>query len=212
MADRNATPATRCAVIHWAARYDLLVWLLTLGREPVFRDRVVGLARLTPGESILDVGCGTGTVAIAAKRLLGPNGKVHGIDPSPEMIARARKKAKKAGVEVEFTNAIAETLPFEDAQFDAVLSSMVIHHLPREMRRQCFREMRRVMKPGGCLLVVDFGGAPRKRRGLIAHFHRHHRFDLLDVIPMLSEAGLNDVESGAVGFSGLQFVRAAAPV
>src|SRR5258706_9970882 len=145
MADPNQAPTTTGAVMHWARRYDLMVWLLTLGREPVFRDRVVSLARLEPGESILDVGCGTGTLAIAAKRLLGPSGRAHGIDASPEMVARARKKAKKAGVEIEFTNAIAETLPFQDAQFDAVLSSMVIHHLPRAMRPRCFREMRRVL-------------------------------------------------------------------
>jgi ubiquinone/menaquinone biosynthesis C-methylase UbiE len=196
--------------MHWAARYDLLVWLLTLGREPVFRERVIGLARLTPGESILDVGCGTGTLAIAAKRAVGPTGSVHGIDASPEMIARAGKKAKKAGVEVEFANAVAEALPFPDTRFDVVVTSMVIHHLPRDARQHCFREMRRVLKPGGRLVAVDFGGARQKRRGLIAHFHRHNRFDILDVVPMLSEAGLNDVESGAVGFSDLKFVRAAA--
>jgi ubiquinone/menaquinone biosynthesis C-methylase UbiE len=196
--------------MHWAARYDLLVWLLTLGREPVFRDRVVGLARLAPGESILDVGCGTGTLVIAAKRVVGPTGAVHGIDASSEMIARARLKAKKAGVVVDFAHAVAEALPFRDAQFDVVVTSMVIHHLPRHERQHCFREMRRVLKPGGRLLAVDFGGALGKRRGLIAHFHRRHRFDLLDVIPMLGEAGLNDVESGAVGFGGLQFVRGTA--
>lgn len=211
MADRNSTPSTSGAVIHWAARYDLLVWLLTLGREPVFRERVVRLARLRPGESILDVGCGTGMLAIAAKRLVGPTGTVYGIDASPEMIARAQKKAKKAGVEVEFTNAVAEALPFRDAQVDVVLASMVIHHLPHAARQQCFFEMRRVLKPGGRLLAVDFGGAGQKRRGLIAHFHRHHRFDLREVIPMLSQAGLNNVESGSVGFSDLQFVVASAP-
>lgn len=211
MEDQHEAPSTRGAVLHWARRYDLMVWLLTLGREPVFRERVVSLARLTPGEAILDVGCGTGTLAIAAKRLVGPTGTAQGIDASPEMIARARKKAKKSGVEVEFTHAVAEALPFQDARFDVVLTSMVVHHLPRDMREQCFREMRRVLKPGGRLLAVDFGGAGKKRRGLIAHFHRHHRFDLREVIPMLSETGLNDVESGAVGFGDLQFVRAAAP-
>jgi ubiquinone/menaquinone biosynthesis C-methylase UbiE len=197
--------------MHWAARYDLLVWLLTLGKERSFRDRVVGLARLDPGESILDVGCGTGTLAIAAKRVVGPTGTVHGIDAAPEMVARAQKKAKKAGVEIEFAHAVAESLPFPDARFDVVLASMVIHHLPRDERQHCFREMRRVLKPGGRLLAVDFGGARQKRRGLIAHFHGHQRFDLREVIPMLSESGLSDVETGKVGFSDLQFVRAAAP-
>jgi ubiquinone/menaquinone biosynthesis C-methylase UbiE len=211
MADRNQTPSTTGSVLHGAARYDLLVWLLTLGRERVFREKVVRLARLKPGESVLDVGSGTGTLAIAAKRLVGPTGTVYGIDASPEMVARARHKAMKAGVEVVFKNAVAEALPFRDVQFDAVLTSMVLHHLPSEARQQCFREIRRVLKPGGRLLAVDFGGSERERRGLIAHFHRHIQFDLREVIPPLSEAGLNSVESGAVGFSDLQFILAAAP-
>lgn len=209
--DRNRTPATTGSVLHWAARYDLLVWLLTLGRERTFREKVVRLARLAPGESVLDVGSGTGTLAIVAKRIVGPHGTVCGIDASPEMIARARKKAMKAGTEIVFENAIAEVLPFRDARFDAVLTSMVLHHLPSEAREQGFREMRRVLKPGGRLLAVDFGGFGRERRGLMAHVHRHIQFDLQKVIPKLREAGFNDVESGAVGFGDLQFVLATAP-
>jgi ubiquinone/menaquinone biosynthesis C-methylase UbiE len=211
MADRTPTPSTTGSVLHRAARYDLLVWLLTLGRERVFREKVVRLARLRPGESVLDVGSGTGTLALAAKRLVGPTGMVYGIDASPAMIARARNKAIKGGVEVVFENAVAEALPFPDAQFDAVLTSMVLHHLPSDARQQCFREMRRVLKPRGRLLAVDFGGSGRERRGLIAHFHRQNQFDLREIPPMLGEAGLDTLESGAVGFSDLQFVLAAAP-
>ncbi len=202
-------PGTTGSVLHRAARYDLLVWLLTLGRERVFREKVVRLARLGPGESVLDVGCGTGTLAIAAKRLVGLKGTVYGIDASPEMIGRARNKARKAGTDVVFKNALAEALPFPDAQFDAVMASMMLHHLPSEARRQCVREMRRVLKPGGRLLAVDFGGSRRDRRSLIAHFHSHVQFDLGEVIPLLSEAGLSSVQSGAVGFGDLQFVLAA---
>ena len=96
--DRHPRLATKGLVMHSTARYyDLLTWLLTLGRERAFRDRLVDLARLAPGESVLDAGCGTGTLAIAAKRRVGPSGAVHGIDASPEMIARARRKAAKAG-------------------------------------------------------------------------------------------------------------------
>jgi ubiquinone/menaquinone biosynthesis C-methylase UbiE len=211
MADLHRTLSTTGSVLHWAASYDLLVWLLTLGRERVSREQVVHLARLQPGESVLDVGCGTGTLAIAAKRCVGPTGTVSGIDASPEMIARAGKKAMKAGVEVVFTHAVAEALPFPDAHVDAVLSTVMLHHLPRNARQQCAGEIRRVLKPGGRVLAVDFGGPARDRRGLFVHVHRHGHVTLSDMIALLSEAGLNMVESGAVGLRDLQFVLAAAP-
>ncbi len=209
--DRSRPPATTGSVLHRAAGYDLLVWLVTLGRERAFREKVVRLARLEPGESVLDVGCGTGSLALAAKRVVGSKGAAYGIDASVEMIARARRKAVKAGIEVVFENAVAEALPFPDARFDAVLTTMMLHHLPGEARRQCVREMRRVLKPGGRLLAVDFGGPEGERRGLIAHVHRRAPFDLREAIPTLSEAGLSGVQSGAVGFISLQFVLAAAP-
>lgn len=208
--DSPSQPAPRGQVLHAAAGYDLLVWLLLLGRERAFRERLVRLARLEPGQRVLDVGCGTGSLAIAARRLVGPAGQVEGVDASPELIARARRKAGKAGVDVRFTIGGAETLPFPDATFDAVLNTMVLHHLPHETRQHCAREMRRVVKPGGRVLAVDFGGTPGERKGLIQHFHRHAGVGLHDIIDLLTAAGLRIVESGAVGVRGLNFVLAAA--
>jgi ubiquinone/menaquinone biosynthesis C-methylase UbiE len=127
------------------------------------------------------------------------------------MLARAGKKARKAGVEVVFTHAVAEALPFPHAHFDAVLSTVMLHHLPRKARQQCACEIRRVLKPGGRVFAVDFGGPARERRGLIAHLHRHGHVNLPDMIALLSEAGLNTVESGAVGLRDMQFVLATAP-
>src|SRR5215467_9211280 len=99
-------------LLHKAAGYDLLVWLLTLGRTRAFREKMLSFAHLQPGQSVLDVGCGTGSLAITAKRQVGAGGNVHGVDASPEMIARARKKARKAGIEITFRNAYAQSLPF----------------------------------------------------------------------------------------------------
>src|SRR5687768_2717271 len=163
--DGATVPRTKGLVMHSQARYyDLLAWLLTLGREPAFRARLVDLARLKPGEAVLDVGCGTGTLAIAARQRVGAAGTVHGIDASPEMIAQARRKAMKAGIDVVFQSGIVEALPFPDAHFDVVLSTLMLHHLPRLVREQCAREMRRVLKPGGRLLAVDFATPARQRK------------------------------------------------
>src|SRR6266542_5764472 len=126
MADLNARAGATGRILHAAATYDLLVWLFTLGRERAFREKILRLARLEPGESVLDVGCGTGTLAITAKRLIGPTGAVYGIDASLEMLARAGKKARKAGLEVVFKNGLVQALPFADAQFDAVLSTVML--------------------------------------------------------------------------------------
>jgi ubiquinone/menaquinone biosynthesis C-methylase UbiE len=124
-----------------------MVWLFTLGRERAFREQILGFANLAPGEAVLDVGCGTGSLAIAAKRHVGPTGAVYGIDASPEMLARAGKKAVKIGLDVVFRNGAAQALPFADGQFDAVLSTLLLHHLPRTARQQCASEMRRVLNP-----------------------------------------------------------------
>ncbi len=210
--EQRTVPSTTGNVLHGAFRYDLLIWLVSLGREQTYREKTLNLARLKPGESVLDVGCGTGTLAIAAKRRVGPAGRVYGIDASTEMIARARKKATKAGVEVTFENAVAEKMPFTGGTFDAVLATVILHHLGRKARQQCACEMQRVLKPGGRVLAVDFGGAAPKQRSLLAHFHRHGHVKLPELIAVLEETGLKSVEYGAAGIGDLQFVIAAAPV
>lgn len=200
-------------MIHWAARYDALVWLLTLGRERAFRERLIGLAGVEPGESVLDVGCGTGTLAVLAKSRVGPGGRVHGIDPSPEMIARAKRKAVKAGADVEFETGFVQALPYPEARFDVVLSTLMMHHVPRAARHACVGEIRRVLKPTGRALIVDFGARSSGKKSLIGHFHKHGHVKLDDIVRELEEGGLVVAESGPVGTRNLYFAvgrRAAA--
>jgi ubiquinone/menaquinone biosynthesis C-methylase UbiE len=203
----ETAPATKGLVLHRAVGYDLLVWLLTHGRTRAFRTRMVDLARLGPGESVLDVGCGTGSLTIEAKRHVGNQGQVSGIDASPEMIARASSKAAKAGIDVFFKTAVAEALPFGDATVDVVLSTLMLHHLPRQVRQQCLGEIRRVLKPEGRVLVVDFG-TPQNKSGFLAHFHRHGHVDPCQIVSLLGEAGFHAIDQGAVGISSLQYVLA----
>jgi ubiquinone/menaquinone biosynthesis C-methylase UbiE len=208
---QHAELGTTGIVLHRAGLYDAFLWLASLGRERAYREKTLDLVSLKPGESVLDIGCGTGTLAIAAKRRVGPSGRVYGVDASPEMLARARQKADKASTEVSFKNGIVEALPFPDGQFDVVLSTVMLHHLGRDARRQCAQEVRRVLKPGGRVLAVDFARPAEGKRGLLDHFHHHGYLNLQDLVALLTEAGLNIAQSGAMGIGDLHFVVATAP-
>lgn len=190
-------------LLHSAGLYDLTLWLLNLGRGRGFHERFLELADLKPGETVLDVGCGTGSLALVAKRVVGPEGAVFGVDASPEMLVRATKKARRAGLEVVFSLAPAQHLPYGDDQFDAVFSTLMLHHLPRSSRGECAAEIARVLKPGGRVLAVDFG-APAGRRGL----HRHGGMSLDEMIVPFRAAGLHVEDSGETGFAGTQFLLA----
>jgi ubiquinone/menaquinone biosynthesis C-methylase UbiE len=190
-------------------RYDLMLWVASRGRELVFRERQVDLARIAPGEAVLDVGCGTGSLAIAAARRIGERGVVHGVDPSAELLARARNKARRAGVEVTFAVAAGEALPLPDASFDVVLSTLVFHHLSHDALRASVVEIRRVLKPGGRMLAVDIGGPQDDRRTLHGPRGRHVPFDLDGIATRLPRLGLEELESGPVesGMKRLENLR-----
>lgn len=196
--------ATAGHVLHWARAYDALVWVLTLGNEERFRQRLAELARLEAGQSVLDVGCGTGALAIAAKGFVGAGGEVAGVDPSPEMVARAKRKAAKAGVEARFDVGTIEALPFPDATFDTALSSLMLHHLTGDGLTQGLGEIARVLKAGGRFLAVDIGATGGKRPGPLLRMGKHADFDLEALGPALEAAGLRIVDRGEIG---QKFVR-----
>jgi ubiquinone/menaquinone biosynthesis C-methylase UbiE len=148
---------------------------------------MLSCAKLKPGEAVLDVGCGTGTVALLAKKTVGPEGRVEGIDASPDMIARATAKARRAGLKVGFSIPTAQELPFTDGQFDVVLSTLMFHHLPKKGREEFGREAFRVLKAGGRVLIMDFAKPPRRKSAF--RFHRHGHIDLDRVAEVLGKHG-----------------------
>lgn len=193
-------------VLHSGAGYDLLVRILTWGREERFREFMLRLARLQRGEAVLDVACGTGTLAIAARRLVGPSGSVAGIDASAEMIERARAKAIRAGLDLDLVNATAQEIPFPNEHFDIVIGTLMLHHLWQLVRSTFFEEARRVLKPGGRLLLIDFGRPLRESR--LPRLHRHGHIDMKAVGTLLAETGFKVSDIGAVGTMNLNYVRA----
>jgi SAM-dependent methyltransferase len=112
------------------------------------------LGRLEPGERVLDLGCGSATDTLVAAEMVGPEGRVTGIDMTPEMLAKARAAVAEAGVEnVDIIEGEAERLPFPDRSFDAVISNGVIDLIPD--KDAVFGEIFRVLVPGGRMQVAD---------------------------------------------------------
>jgi len=134
--------------------YDpLLRWVM---REETFKRRLIAQANLTAGLRVLDLGCGTGTLTLRAKQTQ-PDANLVGLDPDPEVLARAGLKAAQAGIDVTWDQGSATHLPYPDRSFDRVLSSLVLHHLKRPDRQAAFDEVWRVLRPGGEFHIVDFG-------------------------------------------------------
>ena len=133
--------------------YDAIVRLTT--RERVVKRALLDAARLGPAVRLLDVGCGTGTFAIAAKRRY-PHLEVVGIDPDPSVLTRARDKARREQVDVTFVAGSATRLPFPDRAFDRMTSSLMFHHLTTAQKRTAGAEARRVLAAEGELHVADW--------------------------------------------------------
>jgi ubiquinone/menaquinone biosynthesis C-methylase UbiE len=109
---------------------------------------------LTPGDAVLDVGCGPGTDVFDMVDLVGPSGRLVGIDASEVMIAEARRRAEHRGVPVTFEVGDLQSLPYPDATFDVCRAARVLEHLPDA--RRALAEMARVTRPGGRVAVFDF--------------------------------------------------------
>jgi ubiquinone/menaquinone biosynthesis C-methylase UbiE len=194
--------------------YDSYMKKITLGRENKLREITVNLAEVKPGDSILEVGCGTGTLSIAAKRIAGPAGRVFGIDIIPGMVDLSRQKAIKANLDVTFQLGSIDHIPFPDGQFDAVMCSFMIFHMSEAVRRTGMEEIYRVLKPQGRLLVIDLSlparPIPRAIVKLLLSFMLEH--DLKELLPMMEKSGfagneLKQAKFRIFGLPVLSYVR-----
>jgi SAM-dependent methyltransferase len=153
--------------------YDVVHHLF--GLQPI-HEEMVTLAGLRDGHRVLDVGCGTGNLL----RTIGghhPGTELVGLDPDPKALARARRKARRAGVNVRLDQGFAQELPYEDGSVDRVFSSLMLHHLDTPSKDALLAEIRRVLRPDGLLVLADavvdehghgHGHRPG-RRGMRAH-------------------------------------------
>ncbi len=145
-------PALRFRAL--TAAYDPVVRVST--REAEFKKRLLMQAGLRAGDRVLDLGCGTGTLAIEAK-LAQPEAEVAGIDGDPAVLERARSKAAEAALEIGFEQGLSTDLPYADQTFDVVLSTLLFHHLTGAAKARTATEVARILRPGGRLQVADWG-------------------------------------------------------
>jgi ubiquinone/menaquinone biosynthesis C-methylase UbiE len=184
---------TEGRLIHWATAYDLLVQVITLGQSRKFRQHIADVIPVQRGDAVLDVGCGTGDLAFVLAQRVGATGTVIGIDASPEMIARAQRKARRRGSPADFQVALAQALPFADQRFDHVVSSLAFHHLPGDLKRQALLSVARVLKSGGRVTIIDFF--------VPAGQHAPMSNDTALLLDWLPEAGFEDIHTGPVDVS-----------
>jgi len=192
--------------------YDAAQGLLGI---PRMHRRLLDLADLRPGDRVLEVGCGTGNLTLLTKRMH-PKIEVVGLDPDPLALTRARRKAGP-DAPVRFDQGYGQDLPYPDASFDHVLSAFMFHHLGAEAKAQTLREVSRVLRTGGALHLVDFGGRVTAADGPMGRLQLRMaplRDNIGDEIPTrMRSSGFEDIDevSPTPGLLGrVTFYRATA--
>ncbi len=172
--------------------YDPLVSFMGFGRAG---QELITQANLECDHSVLDIGCGTGTLIVALKRQY-PAVEVTGLDPDEKILQRARTKARRAGVSVQLDHGFADELPYPEQSFDRVFSSFMFHHLDEPERERTSREVLRVLKPGGSFHLLDFV-VDDAAHGFFDRLMRGHALMKTSsnerLLPLFSRVGFRDV-------------------
>ncbi len=194
----------------WLRFYDPLTRLL--GAPSALRTLIEQVG-LQSGHRVLEIGCGTGNLALMLMQRRA-DVEVCGLDPDPSALERARRKADRAAIDIEWVLGFADTIPYLDASFDRVVSSFMLHHLSRAEKHATLVDVHRVLKPGGSFHLVDFA-RPDHPRGVVARLL--HRDDHLrdhtegGISAMLDAAGFTSairVGLKATLFGPISFYRA----
>jgi demethylmenaquinone methyltransferase / 2-methoxy-6-polyprenyl-1,4-benzoquinol methylase len=187
-----------------ATRYDVTNEVMSLGVHRLWRRAAVRYSGAKEGDRVLDCATGTGDLALAFKRKVGASGQVVGTDFCPEMLQSAPAKASAAGLVVDFQVADALALPFADDSFDVASIAFGIRNVDDPVR--CLKEMARVVRPGGRVVVLEFG----QPRGLFGALFRLYAKTIMPAIGGLltgNRAAYEYLPRTAAAFpSGEQFV------
>jgi ubiquinone/menaquinone biosynthesis C-methylase UbiE len=182
--------------------YDKYMKRITLGREKALRTVTIDLAGIKQGDCVLEIGCGTGTLTLEAKRKAGSAGKVSGIDIIPGMIEICQKKAGQANLDVNFQVGSINLIPFPDKYFDVVMCSFMIFHMSGKVREKGIEDIYRVLKPNGRLLILDLSlpthaVSRRILKFFLGFFLKH---DLKELIPIMNSSGFLKIETDQAKF------------
>ena len=194
MSQREFLPAAGRDVL--LPLYDPLVSLMGFGRAV---QELISQANIERAHSVLDVGCGTGTLIVMLKRQYSAV-QVIGLDPDSKALQRARKKAGRAGVSVQLDHGFADELPYGERSFDRAFSSFMFHHLDEQERERTSKEVLRVLKPGGSFHLLDF----------VANETSHGFFERLFAGHALMKTNTNERLLGLIrraGFSNVTKVK-----
>ena len=200
---------------HWALPlYDPFVKVF--GGDAA-RRALIDQAALRRGLRLLDIGCGTGTMAVLIARLH-PEVSVVGLDPDPQALARAQRKASRENLAIQFDRGFSDELPYTQASFDRVLSSLMYHHLPSSEKEKTLREVRRVLRPGGSFHLLDFAGPDSHAHGLLAHLlHANRRMQdnaesrVIDLLQLAGFVEARKLTQRGMFFGQVAYYKASVP-